>query len=37
MGGEIGVESAPDKGSLFWLELELPLADAAESTGTCAR
>ena len=27
MGGEVGVQSAPGKGSLFWLELELPLSD----------
>ena len=27
MGGEVGVQSAPGQGSLFWLELELPLSD----------
>ncbi|HKW83777.1 MAG TPA: ATP-binding protein, partial [Burkholderiaceae bacterium] len=31
MGGAIGVESVLDRGSLFWVELELPLAVAAES------
>ncbi len=27
MGGEVGVQSSPGQGSLFWLELELPLSD----------
>ncbi|HEY9067303.1 MAG TPA: ATP-binding protein, partial [Burkholderiaceae bacterium] len=31
MGGEIGVESVLDQGSLFWVELELPVAHVAES------
>ncbi len=31
MGGELKVRSTPGKGSCFWLELELPLAPAAES------
>jgi PAS domain S-box-containing protein len=28
MGGRIGCESEPGRGSVFWLELELPLAEA---------
>ena len=32
MNGEVGVESVVDKGSLFWVELELPVTRVAEST-----
>ena len=28
MGGRMGVESAPDEGSVFWIELTLPLAES---------
>ncbi len=42
MGGEVGVESAPGMGSVFWAELPLPgetaaLPDAAPSTVSSAR
>jgi PAS domain S-box-containing protein len=29
MGGQIQVKSLPDKGSLFWFELDLPVSEAA--------
>ncbi|HKX41182.1 MAG TPA: ATP-binding protein, partial [Burkholderiaceae bacterium] len=32
MGGEIGVDSELGKGSLFWVELDLPMTHLAEST-----
>jgi len=35
MGGEIGVESELGSGSLFWVELELPVSNVAASTATC--
>ena len=39
MGGEVGVESTPGKGSRFWMQLMLPEADNAESVAaveTCS-
>ena len=34
MGGKIGIESALNQGSVFWIELELPLCRAAVSAET---
>lgn len=34
MGGEIGAESEPDEGSLFWLRLPLPSAQSALAADT---
>lgn len=35
MGGQLGVESAPGEGSLFWMELPLRVATAAGPSSDC--